>query len=235
MTDKKLQTQPIVILGGFLITDEAYAPMVEWFKKELSLSLKIVHVSKFDWLLTSWAFGWRRILDRVDQAVLSVQNTSPTGKVTLIGHSSGGVMLRLYLADLEFAGRIYGGRKRCNYLISLGSPHQAKRATRLRAMVDNLYPGCFYAEDVRYISVAGSLPLDTIFASDFAKKTARNSYQSMIENRKSEGDGLVPLESALLKDSKHIVLPETSHSKIFGDNWYGELSTIPKWWQSCFK
>ena len=40
-----MAAQPIVILGGFLITGEAYAPMCRW-------------------LFTAGAWGWRRLLDR---------------------------------------------------------------------------------------------------------------------------------------------------------------------------
>jgi hypothetical protein len=40
-----MAAQPIVILGGFLITGEAYAPMCRW-------------------LFTVGAWGWRRLLDR---------------------------------------------------------------------------------------------------------------------------------------------------------------------------
>ena len=68
-----MAAQPIVILGGFLITGEAYAPMCRW-------------------LFTVGAWGWRRLLDRTAALVEELAAGSPTGKVTLIVHSSGGVM-----------------------------------------------------------------------------------------------------------------------------------------------
>lgn len=96
--------QPVVILGGFLITAEAYQPMADWLIKQGVQDAQIVPVSRYDWLLTSWAFGWKRVLDRVDLLVQELQAKSSTGRVTLIGHSSGGVMLRLYLSDQAFQG-----------------------------------------------------------------------------------------------------------------------------------
>ncbi len=51
-----LQPAPTLILGGFLITPEAYGPMAP--------------ASHGDWLLTSWSLGWTRLLDRV-QALLA--------------------------------------------------------------------------------------------------------------------------------------------------------------------
>ena len=133
--------QPVVILGGFLITEEAYQPMADWLVAQGVQDAQVVPVSRYDWLLTSWGFGWRRVLDRVDALVKELQAKSSTGQVTLIGHSSGGVMLRLYLSDQPFQGRRYGGSARCDRLISLGSPHQGIRATPLRAMVDRSCPG----------------------------------------------------------------------------------------------
>ena len=122
--------QPVVILGGFLITEEAYKPMAEWLRHQGVIQAEVVPVSRYDWLLTNWGFGWRRVLDRVDEVVKRLQTKSPSGQVTLIGHS-----LRYaspYLSSQLFQGRAYAGFSRCDRLISLGSPHQAVRATPLR-------------------------------------------------------------------------------------------------------
>ena len=105
--------QPVVILGGFLITEEAYGPMAQWLKHQGVRDVLVVPMSKLDWLLTIWGFGWRRVLDRVDAIVKQLHNHSFKGKVTLIGHSSGGVMLRLYLSNAPFQGRVYAGATRC--------------------------------------------------------------------------------------------------------------------------
>ena len=66
-------------------------------------------------------------------------------------------MLRPYLADQTFLGRRFNGAARCNRLITLGSPHQALRATPLRARVDREFPGCPEADRVDYVAVAGRL------------------------------------------------------------------------------
>ena len=74
--------QPVVILGGFLITEEAYQPMAEWLITQGVLAAQVVPVTRYDWLLSSWAFGWKRVLDRVDALVKELQHKSPTGSVT---------------------------------------------------------------------------------------------------------------------------------------------------------
>ena len=80
--------QPVVILGGFLITDEAYGPMAEWLNAQGGLDVSMVHASRLDWLLTSSAWGWQRLLQRVDQSVKQARERCAGAPVTLIGHSS---------------------------------------------------------------------------------------------------------------------------------------------------
>ena len=222
--------QPVLILGGFLIDQYAYQPMADWLRSKINIETEIIKATKYDWLLTNWQYGWKRILDRVHESVETLSAKSRTGKITLIGHSSGGVMLRLYLSDKNFAGRLYNGKKYCNRLITLGSPHKAIRQTKLRAYVDREYPGSYYSEEVSYTSIIGIIDLDSLYAKKIAKYFAPNSYKSINGNSSSKGDGLVPISSALLNDSQHILLENIAHGNIFGKYWYGSESKINLWW-----
>ena len=223
-------SQPVVILGGFLITEEAYRPLAAWIEQATGAAVRIVPASKLDWLATSWGFGWCRLLDRVDSSVRELQSQSPTGRVTLIGHSSGGVMLRPYLADQVFLGRRFNGATRCNRLITLGSPHQAVRATPLRARVDRELPGCPEADRVDYVAVAGRLDPRGANASSFSRRSAARSYRQIMGDPALEGDGLVPVQSALLRDARWIELADTAHGGLFGRSWYGSTDRIERWW-----
>ena len=220
--------QPVVILGGFLITSEAYEGMAAWIRATEATDVRVIPASRLDWLLTTWTLGWTRLLDRVDAQVMDLAAASPTGRVTLIGHSSGGVMLRLYLASTSFGGRQYAGASRCNRLITLGSPHQALRATPLRAMVDRQYPGA-YRPDVDYLSVAGTLDLQGANASAFSQRSALGNYTKIAGPGVMEGDGLVPVTSALLKGARHLVLEDTAHGGFFGSSWYGSDDRLGQW------
>ena len=222
--------QPVVVLGGFLITAEAYAPLAEWIATRTGAPVTVVPVSRFDWLATSWGFGWTRLLDRVDAAVRELQVRSGGSRVTLIGHSSGGVMLRPYLSGESFCGNRYGGADRCNRLITLGSPHQAVRATPLRALVDRRFPGCPHAESVDYVAVAARLDLSSSVASGFSRRSAARSYRQISGDPCVDGDGLVPVCSALLRDARPVVLENTAHGGLFGSSWYGSVDRIPIWW-----
>ncbi len=225
----KYFNQPIVILGGFLINNSAYEEMTEYIKSKTNNKVLIVPVNKTEWLCTNWSFGWKTILDKVEKIVKELSNESSTNKVTLIGHSSGGMMLRLFLSDLLFNQKIYNGKDLANCLITLGSPNQAKRATYLRNFVSSKLPGSYYSSDVCYISVAGELDLNGTIATNTSLRLSKQSYRALNGNGDVIGDGLVPRDSALLIGSKHIVIKETAHGKAFGKDWYGSKNKVEEW------
>ena len=221
--------QPIVILGGFLISPEAYQPMAERLEQMAGQPVRVVAVSKLDWLLTVFAFGWARILDRVQRAAAELARQSPTGRVTLIGHSSGGIMLRLFLDEAPFQGRRYDGKTLADALVMLGSPHTALKATVLRQMVQQRLPGVAFADRVRYVSVAGDLKLEA--ATPLAQRLAPTAYRNSTGDADDRGDGLVPVASALLAGSTPVVLPGVAHGGAFGPVWYGTPEVVERWWR----
>ncbi len=150
-------------------------------------------------------------------------------KFDFIGHSSGGIILRLYLSNKKFNEKNYNGASITDNLITLGSPHQAKRATKLRQYVDKQYPGNYYKE-VNYVSIGGKLNLKSNEASIFTKLFAKGSYKSISGCHNLDGDGLVPLNSSLLEGSQKIIINETAHGNFFGKEWYGSPSKVEKWW-----
>jgi len=223
-----LPSQPIVILGGFLIDPPAYQPMLERLQRLSGQPVELVPVGKAEWTLTVFAFAWARILDRVGRTVAELAAGSPTGKVTLIGHSSGGIMLRLFLDDAPFQGRRYDGKELADNLVMLGSPHTALKATVLRAMVQRRLPGAAFAERVRYVSVAGDLDLSE--STPLARRLAPPAYRNSTGDADDRGDGLVPLASALLEGSTPVVLPGVAHGGAFGSRWYGSPEVVDQWW-----
>ena len=227
--------QPILVLGGFLISPEAYQPMADTLQRLAGQTVRVVPVSKLDWLLTVFPLGWARILDRVASVVQALAAASPTGKVTLIGHSSGGIMLRLFLADDPFEQRRYGGRQWADTLVMLGSPHTALKATPLRQLVARQLPGAWFdrAEEshpVRYLSVAGDVGLEDPAITAMARRLAPSAYRNSTGRSDDRGDGLVPVASALLEGSQTLVLQGVAHGGAFGRRWYGSPEVVPQWW-----
>ena len=190
----------------------------------------MVDVTRKDWFKSNSEKGWVDILNKVRDTVNLALKENKSRKIDFIGHSSGGVMLRLYLSDEPFNNEIFNGKSHTKNLITLGSPHQAVKATALRKFVDEKYPGNFF-KNINYVSVGGDVEIKSKQISLITKIIARGSYKSISGDKNANGDGLVPLSSSLLKGSQKIILPETVHGGIFGKNWYCTSSKVREWWK----
>ena len=189
----------------------------------------MVDVTRGDWFKSNSEKGWKHILNKVRNTATLALTETKANKVDLIGHSSGGVMLRLFLSNEPFNDETYNGKSIVENLITLGSPHQAIRATELRKFVDEKYPGNFFT-NINYVSIGGEVEINSLETSLITKLIARSSYKSISGNQNSTGDGLVPLSSSLLKGSQQIILTNTVHGGIFGKNWYGTPAKVKEWW-----
>lgn len=187
----------------------------------------VVPASRLDWLRTGSRPGWRRLLDRSHALLQALAADAPGGRVNLVGHSSGGVMLRLLLGDQRFGGRVYGDRCRVQSLITLGSPHQALRGTALRREVAALYPGAPFAGELAYLAVAGAI--EPAELRPRVRPLVQRSYRAINNDPASRGDGLVPVSSALLEGAEPLVLEGVGHGGWFAERWYGSPEVLPRW------
>ena len=189
----------------------------------------MVDVTRGDWFKTNSVKGWTNILNKVNDLINIALRETKTQKVDLIGHSSGGIMLRLYLSNDPFNDKRYNGKSITSNLITLGSPHQAKKATELRKFVDEEYPGNFF-KNINYVSIGGEVEINSKKTSLITKLIAKGSYKSISGDKNAIGDGLVPLSSSLLEGSQKIIITDTVHGGSFGKYWYGSTSKVKEWW-----
>jgi pimeloyl-ACP methyl ester carboxylesterase len=228
--------QPIVILGGFLSTAGIYRRMAYALERLARRPVTVVQLGSADWMLLVYEPAWPHLLQKIERAVLPAARGSATGKVTLIGHSAGGVLARLYLGDQPFRGRSYAGTEVVNYLITLGSPHYNRggltRGGGLSRWVEGRYPGAYFAPAVHYTSVAGKWAR----CGDSGARGNRwlcKVYREIGGADAEWGDGLIPVASALLRGSRQIILEGVSHFSSFGLPWYGSAEAIPRWWSGA--
>ena len=64
------------------------------------------------------------------------------------------------------------------------------------------------------------------------RRSAAKSYVQICGDSQAPGDGLVPVSSALLKDSVAVELEDTAHGGLFGASWYGSTDRIEAWWSA---
>jgi pimeloyl-ACP methyl ester carboxylesterase len=231
-----MTTQPIVIFGGFLSFTILYWGMRDTLASVSGQPVSTVETWSHDWLPSITRLSWAHLLRKLEDTVQQAAAESPTGKVTLIGHSAGGVLARLYLSPNPFLGYAYRGIDYVNHLITLGSPHynqgSLKYGGQMARWVEQRCPGACYAPQVKYTSVAGKLTRGDRHGA-LQERWAHKVHQEIGGDGSAWGDGLVPLESALLRGSQGIILDGVGHFSGLGRVWYGSQAVIPCWWDSA--
>ncbi len=226
--------QPVVLVGGILSSPFVYGDMRTALERVIGQPVRVVEILGHEWIPSLLPAAWIRLLDKVDRAVRQAVEASPTGKITLVGHSAGGLVSRLYLGPKPFRGHTYHGLDYVDHLITLGSPHYIRHANVrygwMPGWLERHYPDA-YLPQVRYKSIAGKL----IYGNQDGTRRERIAYSlylGLIGYGKAWGDGLVPVASALLRGSSQIILDGVSHYAGFGGPWYGEEDIIPLWWNA---
>ena len=155
------------------------------------------------------------------------------GKLTLIGHSQGGVLARLYLRPEPFMGKRFSGVDQIDHLITLGSPHLnqggIQRGGHMSRWINRQVPGSAFSPGVRYTSVAGKYIRGNSTGARM-ERFAYGIYNDICAEGESWGDGMIPVSSALLPGSQHIILNGVSHYSLLGEPWYGSQEILPLWW-----
>jgi len=221
---------PVVIIPGFLLTPGRFKEMRAALLALGNTTVRVVAVTVGDWGMSVFAAGWGRILSKVERTVGAALAATGAEKVVLVGHSSGGIIGRLFLGPEPFRGHVYDGRRRVRGLITLGSPHHEKRGSPMRRRVRALCPGACFAPDVAYLSVAGKAVRGDRKGSARERASYRG-YRALCGDGGLWGDGTVPVESALLDGSRHLVLDGVHHYGL-GESrrWYGSADVVREWW-----
>ena len=218
---------PIVIVGGATWWPGSYRNLASMLREISGSEVHVAPITPLDWTLGYFrGFGQLvfEVASTVDRALLE----SEAKRAVLVGHSAGGLACRVYIGgDPPYGGRRYSGHRRVEALISLGTAHNVADNKRLAPItrVNELVPGAFHAESgLRYLSVAGN-------AVDGASSPrTRKRYERLVEEGRVAGDGVVPVEAALLPGSEGLVVDGVHHNSRLG-RWYGsDRETVERWW-----
>ena len=204
-----------------------YRGLAHTLREVSGVQVYVASITPLDWLLGRIR-GYGQLVFEIASTVDRALLESDSDKVILVGHSAGGVACRVYVGgDPPYGGRRYSGHRRVSHLITLGSPHVVANRESLApiAQVNDLFPGALHEPaGLKYISVAGGA------ADGATSHRVRKRYERLIEDGRVTGDGVVPVESALLPGSEAIVLEDLYHSHYFG-RWYGsDRETVERWW-----
>lgn len=218
---------PIVIVGGATWWPASYGNLADTLREISGSDVHVVPVTPVDWAM-GYLRGFGQLVFEVASTVDRALLESEAKRAVLVGHSAGGLACRVYVGgDPPYGGRRYSGHRRVERLITLGTPHNVGDNERLAPItrINGLFPGALHADaGLHYLSVAGS-------AIDGASsQKARRRYERFVEDGRVEGDGVVPVEGALLPGSESLVVDGIHHNRRLG-RWYGsDGETVGKWW-----
>jgi pimeloyl-ACP methyl ester carboxylesterase len=216
---------PIVLVGGATWWPSSYRNFANTLQDVSGSEVHIVPITPLDWAL-GYVRGFGQLVFEVASAVDRVLLENEAKKVVLVGHSAGGLACRVYIGgDPPYGGRRYSGHRRVERLITLGTPHTVRGTKRLApiARINDLFPGALHA-GLRYLSVAGNA------VDGASSRKIRKRYERFVEDGKVSGDGVVPVEAALLPGSKNVIVDGLHHNRRMG-LWYGsDGETVGRWW-----
>jgi pimeloyl-ACP methyl ester carboxylesterase len=218
---------PIVIVGGATWWPASYRHFASMLRETSGSEVHVAPVTPLDWTL-GYLRGFGQLVFEVASTVDRALLESEAKKAVLVGHSAGGLACRVYIGgDPPYGGRRYSGHRRVECLITLGTPHNIADKERLAPItrVNELFPGALHSEaGLRYLSVAGSA------ADGASSPRARKRYERFVEDGRVAGDGVVPVDTALLPGSKSLVVDGVHHNRRLG-RWYGsDRETVEQWW-----
>ncbi|MCS7293199.1 MAG: alpha/beta fold hydrolase [Gloeomargarita sp. SKYBB_i_bin120] len=215
--------KPVVLLPGYLAGWEPYTDLVK-AARAFGVDLHVVPLRWWDWLPTLGGRPVTPILEALDQTVRRVQQQYGGEKITLIGHSAGGWIGRIYLGDKPYEGRVWAGVERVERLLTLGTPHRSQERWTRRNLefVNTAYPGAYYPQ-VTYICIAGHAVQGRPWTFTY------ESYRLTVGQGDVWGDGITPVAAAHLEGAMNLTLTGVWHSPRSPGPWYGAPDVLPQW------
>lgn len=223
--------RPLVIIGGYLTSPSDFAALARTLEQPpFGFRVFVTPIGRMRWALTrDWDF--RPVLRIVRDTAARALRETGAETVTILAHSVGGTVARMYLGDQPYKGEIYGGHRFVHHLIMLGTPHHSQEfwTRQTVGFTNRCYPGAYY-DHIRYTSIIGR----SIQANRQGRWVERMAYNSYVlidgpAGAQAWGDGITTLTCAALAGAEYLVVPGLHHSPIHGRPWYGDPEGLRDW------
>eukprot|EP00884_Botryococcus_braunii_P005659 jgi/Botrbrau1/15094/Bobra.0255s0007.1 len=226
---KETRKRSVVILPGLGNSEADYAPLATALKSR-GLAADIAAVRRIDWLRNALGLAdinyWKGTLKPrpvvdwyfklVEEAVERAKRETDGAPITLLAHSAGGWLGRLYLLNFGTAG--------IDRLVTLGTPHQPPppespmpdQTRGILTYVRDSCPGNYHPE-INYVTVAGKAVEGAKFGDRKAslfRQLVGAGYLTVCGSADVWGDGIVPLPAAHLEGAEQITLEGVYHSPV---------------------
>ncbi|GJQ08593.1 hypothetical protein GpartN1_g384.t1 [Galdieria partita] len=230
---KQWFTTPVVIVPGYGADAKEYTGLktsLEYF----GWKCFIVPIQWHHWIPTIGGRPVTPILEILSTTVQQVLNDTQTDKVHLVAHSAAGWICRIWLGSGVYCGASYDCQKWVSSLVCLGTPHRSKQKLTKTNLdyVNQQFPDAFHSH-IQYVCVAGTGCKNPQWWKP-KEWTAYISYQMTLGTHLCEGDGIIPVPCATLKDAWNILLDGVWHSPRSPGLWYGHPTVVSQW-QHCLQ
>jgi len=156
---------------------------------------------------------------------------------SILSHSIGGWVARAWLGEIATPSQ----RERCRRFVSLGTPHaspppdsilsQLDQSRGLLGYINSKWPGAYF-DTIDYTCVASQRVTGKLFfttgkedddkmsssssssSSSLDAFLAYASYLALVGKGNIEGDGITPVQAAMLEGAKEIVLEDVYHADV---------------------
>jgi hypothetical protein len=236
----------VLVIGGFLTSPPFYRGLAARLLTRGVAEVVVANVWTMDWLLAARR-GLGPIVTRSGRALLEAsarsERASLGAPVLVLGHSAGGTVARLLTSPEPFAGRRLNASGRIGAIVTIGTPHRVayshprqRAAAEGAAFADRVVPGAAFDPTTGYLSIASRRTAGRA-GGTLAERWAAIAYRELVPDPGAaeaagqiEGDGLIPVESALLPGARQIVLDDADHGQFPRTPWYGSPGILDRWW-----
>jgi pimeloyl-ACP methyl ester carboxylesterase len=242
MSAARSHEQPaVLIVGGFMTVPPNYWPMRGRLLARGAARVDIAPLWPPDWMIGG-VLGFGPLLRRTGKAVAATYRAGGGRPIIVIGHSGGGLVVRLAMSTEPFNGRIAKVAEAVGCLVTLGTPHGLAQLTnRYRhagheaaAFLDRTAPGAHFAPRTSYLTVGSSYEGATF--PGLAGRLATEVFSMVVgsDSATAAGDGIVPSGAAHLPGARQLTFDDARHGHI-GSNWYGADEMIDRWWPTALE
>jgi hypothetical protein len=241
----------VLVAGGFLTPPGFYRSTVAALRARGAADVVVAPVYPPDWILCAMR-GLGPVTTRVGRALLRAGEVSAAAPVSrgapilFVGHSAGGILGRLLTSPEPFEGRRLNAGGRIGALVTLGTPHlvgdEARWGSRVAEagvrFANRHVPGAFFLPTTGYLAVASRLVVGRDDVAEDGPRFVRRLYEDILpapDQPIVEGDGVVPVGSALLPGARHVVLDDAVHGPGVRAPWYSGEAQLDAWWPAALE
>lgn len=239
--DPASQQPYVLIIEGLVSPPVAYRRMRQRLLDRGAAGVDLGPVHVHDWM---WAGirGFGRLQGQVTGAIGQAYEHAGGRPIMVVGHSGGGILARLAMADMAHQGRAGHAAGMVGCLVTLGTPHDLHRTdarwghagVQLTRLLAERSPGARFAPATGYVTVAS----DAVRPRSVEMRRVRNPvraarnefFRSIVGTTLPTGsDGVVSRDIAHLDGARQLNFHDVHHG-VVGDPWYGDASVIERWW-----